>query len=92
MNFGVNLYNWLLSNAQPLVKEHPSGWQGTASELTGWVRDTTGVNFTARPLSVKLRNLSEELLHYDHIVYTPPVDSSNGRRLHSLYNSVAMRG
>lgn len=78
----------LVQTANRLVKENPSGWQGTASELTGWVKDTTGVNFTARSLSSKMRNLQDSLLRYDGVVYQPPTyASNNGKRMHSLYKT-----
>ena len=80
----------LVQTAERLVKENPAGWQGTASELTAWVKDTTGVNFTAVSLSKQMRNLKDNLLTYDNIVYNPS-EHSNGKRTHALYKTVYNR-
>lgn len=78
----------LVQTALRLVKDNPSGWQGTASELTGWVKEFTGVEMNATSLSRKLRNVQDALMHYDNIAYTPPANVTAGRRLHSLYPCV----
>ncbi len=79
----------LVQTAERLVRENPAGWQGTASELTGWVKETTGVSLNATSLSRQLRNLRDDLLNYDNIVYVAPATASNGQRQHTLYKSVA---
>lgn len=75
----------LVQTANRLVKKNPSGWQGTASELTAWVKEFTGLSTNSRSLSRQMRNLLDDLRRYDGIVYTPPTDSSHGQRLHALY-------
>lgn len=75
----------LVQTAERLVRENPAGWQGTASELTGWVKETTGVNFTAVSLSKQMRNLRDNLLMYDNIVYNPPERTHGAQRTHVLY-------
>ncbi len=78
----------LVQTAERLVRENPAGWQGTASELTGWVKETTGVNFTAVSLSKQMRGLRDSLLQYDNIVYKPAeFSSNNGKRTHYLYKN-----
>ena len=79
----------LVQTAEQLVRENTAGWQGTASELTGWVKETTGVSLNATSLSRQLRNLRDDLLNYDNIVYVAPATASNGQRQHTLYKSVA---
>lgn len=75
----------LVQTAERLVRENPAGWQGTASELTGWVKETTGVNFTAVSLSKQMRGLRDNLLMYDNIVYNPPERTHGAQRTHVLY-------
>ena len=75
----------LVQTANRLVKKNPSGWQGTASELTAWVKEFTGLSTNSRSLSRQMRNLLDDLRRYDGIVYTPPTNSSHGQRLHALY-------
>ena len=75
----------VVQTALRLVRDNPSGWQGTASELTGWVRETTGVEITAQSLSSRMRSVRDDLLRYNNVVYTPPTAAKNGRRVHSLY-------
>ena len=78
----------LVQTAERLVRENPAGWQGTASELTGWVKETTGVNFTAVSLSKQMRGLRDNLLLYDNISYTPPAyTDGKGKRMHTLYKT-----
>lgn len=78
----------LVQTAERLVRENPAGWQGTASELTGWVKETTGVNFTAVSLSKQMRGLRDNLLMYDNISYTPPTyTDGKGKRMHTLYKT-----
>ena len=78
----------LVQTAERLVRENPAGWQGTASELTGWVKETTGVNFTVVSLSKQMRGLRDNLLLYDNISYTPPAyTDGKGKRMHTLYKT-----
>ncbi len=75
----------LVQTAERLVRENPAGWQGTATELSAWVKEFTGISLTALSLSKQMRNMSDNLRRYDNIIYTPPTDSSHGQRLHTLY-------
>ena len=61
----------LVQTAERLVRENPAGWQGTASELTGWVKEFTGVSYTAQSLSHQMRNLRDAFSKYDDIIYQP---------------------
>ena len=76
--------------AERLVRENPASWQGTASELTGWVKEFTGVSYTAQSLSHQMRNLRDELRKYDDIIYQPASYSGNSRRVHALYKKLTV--
>ena len=79
----------VVQTALRLAADNPGGWQGTASELTGFVKEFTGVSRTAVSVSKQLRSLRDDLLAYDHVVYMPSAYSnSSHQRLHSLYKSV----
>lgn len=80
----------LVQTANRLVAENPSGWQGTASELTAWVKDTTGVSMNAQSLSKQMRNLRDDLNRYDNIIYQPASYAANNRRVHALYKKLAV--
>lgn len=75
----------LVQTAERLVRENPAGWQGTASELTAWVKEFTGISLTAVSLSKQMRNLRDNLLMYDNIVYNPPERTHGAQRTHVLY-------
>lgn len=68
-----------------LAASSPGGWQGTASEFCGYLFEQTGAELSSRSVSSRLRSLAGDLLRYDGILYSPPSDSSAGRRVHTLY-------
>ncbi len=68
-----------------LAASSPGGWQGTASEFSGYLFEQTGAEISPGSVGRRLRAASASLLRYDNILYTPPSDSSAGRRMHTLY-------
>ena len=68
-----------------LAASSPGGWQGTASEFSGYLFEQTGAEISPGSVGRRLRAASASLLRYDNILYTPPLDSSAGRRMHTLY-------
>ena len=79
-----------MQTAERLVRENPAGWQGTASELTGWVKEFTGVSYTAQSLSHQIRNLRDAFSKYDDIIYQPASYAGNSRRVHALYKKLTV--
>ena len=75
----------LILAACALAASSPGGWQGTASEFCGYLFEQTGAEVSPRCVSSRLRSLAGDLLRYDGILYSPPSDSSAGRRVHTLY-------
>ena len=77
----------LVRTITELMRTHPAGWSGTASELFACCGELTHSfpDDTPAAMSKRLKQLSPKLFEYKRILYRAPAQNgSNGKRLHSL--------